>query len=171
MAFVKAIVGENVAAFPPRVEWLQAWGRMFRCSGTFSNYLGYAKVGCMLVKQDTSVFQHPAVKRAKNSVGKSGRFAAREKLWIRRHRVEALLVWAEVSGSWLLVGAFMWFWCQANQSAKRFAELYLMCYVFLLRMPSEALPMVVAGGVTQESRQSVIWLDEANQKLVLKLLK
>ena len=69
---------------------------MFRCRGTFANYLGYAKVGCLLAKVDTHVFKHPAVKRAKDSVSKSGKFAAREKLWIRRHRIEALVRWAEV---------------------------------------------------------------------------
>ena len=94
--FVKALVGDGIAAFPPRVEWLQAWGTMFRCRGTFSNYLGYAKVGCLLARVDTSVFQHPAVRRAKDSVAKSGRFASREKLWIRRDRIEALMKWAEV---------------------------------------------------------------------------
>ena len=108
MAFVEAIVGVSVAKFPPKVEWLQAWAMMFRCGGTFSNYLGYAKVGCILVKEDTGVFEHPAVKRAKDSVSKSGRFAAREKLWIRRHRIEALLIWAEVGTS---MSASMWVWC------------------------------------------------------------
>ena len=44
-----------------------------------------------------------------------------------------------------------------------------MCYVFLLRMPSEALSMVVAGGTTEEEEQSVVWLDVAKQELVLKL--
>ena len=95
---MKAIVGDDVVAFPPKIEWLQAWAMMFRCSGTFSNYLGYAKMGCILVKEDTSVFQHAAVKRAKDSVRKAGRFAAREKMWIRGHRIEAILIWAEVGG-------------------------------------------------------------------------
>ena len=74
-AFVKATVGDSVSAFPPRVEWLQAWAMMFRCSGTFANYLG-----SILVKVDAAVFDHPAVKRAKDSVRQSGRLAAREKL-------------------------------------------------------------------------------------------
>ena len=103
-------MGVSVAKFPPEVEWLQAWAMMFRCGGTFSNYLGYAKVGCILVKEDTGVFEHPAVKRAKDSVSKSGRFAAREKLWIRGHRIEALLIWAEVGAS---MSACMWVWCVA----------------------------------------------------------
>ena len=105
---MKALVGDGVAAFPPRVEWLQAWGTMFRCSGTFSNYLGYAKVGCLLAKEDTRVFQHPAVRRAKDSVAKSGRFASREKLWIRRHRIEALMKWAEVWAFVVLAAVVLW---------------------------------------------------------------
>ena len=64
-------MGVSVAKFPPKVEWLQAWAMMFRCGGTFSNYLGYAKVGCILVKEETGVFDHPAVKRAKDSDSKS----------------------------------------------------------------------------------------------------
>ena len=113
LAFVKAIAGDSVLAFPPKVEWLQAWAMMFRCSGTFSNYLGYAKIGCILVKEEAGVFEHPAVKRAKDSVRKSGRFAAREKLWIRGHRIEALLVWAEVCTSMSVwhVWVLCWYCC------------------------------------------------------------
>ena len=58
---------------------------------------------------------------------------------------------------------------KANPAAKRFADLFLLCYVFLLRMPSEALPMVVADGMAQEAGQSVLWFDDAKQELVLKL--
>jgi len=95
VAFVKAIAGVHVSLFPPRLEWMQAWAALFRNSRTFANYLGYVRVGCLIVKADTGVFDHPAVVRAKQSVEKAGRFAAREKLWIRRERVEAMLSWAE----------------------------------------------------------------------------
>ena len=98
LEFIRSVKGENVVAFPPQVEWLQAWALLFRCKGTFSNYLGYAKTGCLLAMVDTSVFKHPAVKRAKASIAKSGRFSSREKLWIRRERIEAILKWAEVMG-------------------------------------------------------------------------
>ena len=90
-------MGENVVVFPPRLEWLQSWALLFRCKKTFCNYLGYTKIGCLIVNADTGVFKHPGVKRAKESVAKAGRFASREKLWIRRERIEALLRWAEVS--------------------------------------------------------------------------
>ena len=58
---------------------------------------------------------------------------------------------------------------QANPSAKRFAVLYLMCYAFLLRMPSEPLSMVVAGGTNELDMQPVIWFDDGKQELVLRL--
>ena len=138
--------------FPPRVEWIQAWAILFRSQGTFSNYLGYVRVGCLIVKADVDVFQHPAVKRAKDSVGKAGRFVVRDKLWIRRHRIESIVRWAE-----------------KHPELMRFALLFLMCYVFLLRMPSEALPMIAGGDSEHADAQSVVFVDKDKQEIVLKL--
>ena len=53
--------------------------------------------------------------------------------------------------------------------AKRFAMLYLICYIFLLRLPSEAMPMVVAGGSADDDQQSVIQMNGFDEWLVLKL--
>ena len=152
IAFVNAMQGKCVAnPFPPRIEWIQAWAILFRSRGTFSNYLGYVRVGCLVVKADVGVFQHPAVKRAKDSVGKAGRHVVRDKLWIRRHRIEALMRWAE-----------------KHPESMRFALLFLMCYVFLLRMPSEALPMIAGGDGVQADAQSVVWVDKDKKEIVLK---
>ena len=41
--------------WPPKLEVLLAWSRLFRCSGTLQNYLGYVKTGCMLVMAGTEV--------------------------------------------------------------------------------------------------------------------
>ena len=89
-AFVRAVCGKSVRLFPPRVEWLQSWAMLFRNAGTFSNYLGYVRTGCMIVNADTSVFDHPAVKRAKMTVAKVGGAQPREKQWIRRELVEKM---------------------------------------------------------------------------------
>ena len=151
VAFVRAIAGPGISPiFPPRLEWIQAWSALFRNSRTFSNYLGYVRVGCLLAKADTGVFDHSAVSRAKMSIEKSGRFASREKMWIRRERVEAMLVWAEKNPEYL-----------------KYAHLMLFAYVFLLRVPSEALPVVAAKNEGQVSSQSVITL--AGDELVLVL--
>ena len=48
------------------------------------------------------------------------------------------------------------------------AALWLATYVFLLRMPSEALPMERGTSQTESGGQSVIYLDE-NETLCLKL--
>ena len=138
VAFVKTLAGTglHVAPFPPRIEWLQAWSRLFRNARTFSNYLGYVHTGCLVVKAPTDVFEHPALKRAKAAVEKAGLFSRREKLWVRRPRVEAMMRWAK-----------------KHPEFSRLAVLFLTAYAFLLRVPSEALPMVVADG---SSGQSVV---------------
>ena len=59
--------------------------------------------------------------------------------------------------------------CQDNPVAKRFAMLYLICYIFLLRLPSEALPMVVAGGSADDDQQAMIQMNGFDEWLVLKL--
>ena len=41
--------------YPPLLEDLLAWARLFRCHRTYSNYLGYARVGCLLVKASDAV--------------------------------------------------------------------------------------------------------------------
>ena len=50
-----------------------------------------------------------------------------------------------------------------------FARLFLMSYAFLLRLPSEALPMTVAGGVMQAQAKSVVSIDWEKGQLVLEL--
>ena len=51
----------------------------------------------------------------------------------------------------------------------RFALLFLTCYVFLLRMPSEALPMIAGGDSEHADAQSVVFVDKDKQEIVLKL--
>ena len=175
IAFVREVKGMNVVLWPPKLDWLLAWASMFRCSGTFSNYLGYVKVGCLIERAGVEVFNHPAVRRAKDSVKKAGRFASREKLWIRRTRIEAMLRWASrdlkssVAGLPSSSASSARVEAMKSQDDLHFALLFLVCYVFLLRMPSEALPMIVGDGSGQELAQSVIWVDPVKNELVLKL--
>ena len=174
IAFVRAVKGTNVTLFPPKTDWLLAWASMFRCKGTFGNYLGYVKIACLIVREDVVVFSHPAVRRAKEAVGKAGRFASREKCWIRRHRIEAML---RIAGHGVEQGEVVSLAstaraqasCLAAPSDVQFAILFLMCYVFLLRMPSEALPMVVGDGSGHELAQSVVWVDPVKEEIVLLL--
>ena len=60
IAFVRGIKGMNVVLFPPKLDWLLVWASMFRCSGTFSNYLGYVKVACLIERADVCVCFQPS---------------------------------------------------------------------------------------------------------------
>ena len=154
VAFVEDSVGGTPVFFPPKLEWVLAWAKLFRCKRTFSNYVGYVKTACLLVKADVAVFEHPAVARAKVAVEKSTRFEARSKLWIQRHLVEAMLAWCSVHGEKL-----------------RFAHLFLLSYSFLLRVPSEAIPVVAGRGRAIDGAQAVLSRDGNELVLVLRTRK
>ena len=111
-AFVSAAVGGTPTVFyPPKIEWLQAWAACFRHKQTYTNYLGYVKTACLVHKAELTVFDHPAIGKAKMSVDKSTRFEARPKLWIRRRVVKAMLAWSST-----------------RESFRSFANLFLLAY-------------------------------------------
>ena len=74
------------------------------------------------------VFESPAIRRAKEATKKAQCFQKRPQLWIRRTCVEKLLEWSE-----------------SHAAYKSNATLFLVAYAFLLRLPSEALPLVVGN--------------------------
>ena len=187
-AGVYVVGGGLFQKWPPALEVLQAWSALFRCVGTFSNYLGYVRTGCLVVKCDTKVlyilapvgagwshvgcvaqvFDDPALRRAKASVVKRGCFQPREKMFIQR---------CAPSGVLSLVGTCTrLFCCRAKVEAllrlaeshprwKDCALLFLFSYIFLLRLPSEALPLRMGPGLGQSI------LTMKNGKLVLALAR
>ena len=100
-----------------------------RCKDTFSNYLGYLRVGCLIDEVTTVAFDDPAIKRCKSSVEKRRSFKKRLKLFERRPVIH------EILHSCLLNASF----------EECYGMLYLITYVFLLRVPSEALHIVRGG--------------------------
>ena len=49
------VFAEAQCYLPPTLDMLLAWSTMFRSAGTFHNYLGYVKTGCMLEGASTEV--------------------------------------------------------------------------------------------------------------------
>ena len=47
--------------FPPKLAVLLAWSTLFRCSGTWGNYLSYVKTGCLVVNAPVEVHMLPNV--------------------------------------------------------------------------------------------------------------
>ena len=115
----------------------------FRCIGTFCNYLGHVKLLCQLAGVSTAAFYDDRVKRAKTSILKRSPFQSREKRFIRQEVVARLMTHE-----------------YENTTEAALAMLCLVSYVFMLRLPSEALPMVWgkhAPGIICMSRKSVLY--------------
>ena len=79
------------------------------------------------------VFQDPAIKKAKASVAKKGGFRKRKPRWVRKDTLRAMLPMLMETRAG--VG-----------DMHAFAMLFIFSYVFLLRVPSEALPVKHARG-------------------------
>ena len=158
---------ENGRLLPPSISLLLAWTTLFRSPRTLSNYLGYVKTACLLCEKPVTVrlcsqckefatrtlhlqvFDCPALKRAKDSVSKSGAFTSRPKMWLRRKRVHEMVAWCQEHPGHPMLDTYV--------------ALYLTAYAFLLRLPSEALPITVG----HDSGPCAIFRE--GEKLVLQL--
>ena len=122
--FCRRVLKKTGSIFPPVLGDLLAWSRVFRHPITFSNYLGYVKLACEILDVDTAVFQHCSVRRAKIAVDKRGAFTPREPLFIRRELVAGMILHT-----------------QDVEGRKDIVMLCLFAYLFLLRVPSEGIPV------------------------------
>lgn len=91
-----------------------------RCVKTFSNYLGYVRSSCHAVGCDAPPSGHPAIYRAMTSIAKRGLSSARPRHFIGRSVVHNMVLGVD-----------------KQLEEKRFAMLWLIAYLFLLRLPSE----------------------------------
>ena len=93
----------------------------------------------------TKVFDDPAVRRAKMSIAKRMNHEPRKAMFIRRRVSQSrVLRHAPHLASPRHVVEKIMRHCALNIEMQRHAFLYLLAYAFLLRLPSEALP-VTAG--------------------------
>ena len=97
-----------------------------RCSRTFGNYCGYLKTATLLINREVSVFGDPAVSRAKASIAKRCNFAPRVRKFLTLD---------------ILGGLVRWCGRQDDSELKTLAVAYAVTYAFLLRLPSETLPL------------------------------
>jgi hypothetical protein len=124
LAFALA-VGRIRDAFPLSNDLIVAWSNSFRCHGTFKNYVGYARTANLIFGFEDSKLDHSLIRRAAISVLKRRQWTPRPRLFVDSTKVSLMLA---------AVG---------NQTEQTFAMLFLFSYCFLLRLPSEALPVIV----------------------------
>ena len=146
------MLGITGRLFPPAFNDMLKCSNTFRCKLTFGNYLGYVRTGCLIVGAPTDVFRDVALKRAKMAIGKRGQFVPRVKLFVQRKSLVKIIDIA------------------TRLQDRNAAMLFLAAYVFLLRVPSEGLPMRKGGdGIDNETHQSVIALE--GEEVVLRLAR
>ena len=151
-AFAQKVLDRQGRELPPDPDGLLAWSRLFRCHRTFQNYVNHVRIGCALLKVSGEATNHWAVKRASESIHKRGGFQSREPLFIRCDMLADLMRCATASGHVSV------------------AYLFLASYIFLLRMPSEALPMRRGGnGMHDDMRQVQSIIHRQGDQVVLRL--
>ena len=150
LAFADALGHKEGMYMPPHLDMLLTWSTLFRSVGTFSNYLGHVKTACLLIGVSTGVFEGTAIRRSKEAVRKRCIAGQRPKKWIQLTLLEKVVGWCER---------------QDTNLAKTLALLFVIAYVFLLRLPSEALP-IATGNV---GGPACLYLD--GDELVLRLEK
>jgi len=140
--------------FPPSVEGILAWSNFFRCVGTFTNYVAHVRCACCALSVQCPEPGDPSISRAKVTIVKRMVESPKPRMFIQRALVRKLIA-----------GPY------ESPDALRFAMLWLVSYVFLLRVPSEAFGMKRGGGDFTPSpiEQSVLSLDDYTGELCLKL--
>jgi len=89
-AFARQMFQKHGHEFPPIAQELVVWSRLFRCAGTFGNYIGHMRLGCQLLGIDDSACSDPIVRRAKGAITQSGAFKSRQRLFIKEEEVQKL---------------------------------------------------------------------------------
>ena len=153
MHFAEKVLNKRSGRLPPSVDELLTWSRFFRCKGTFENYCGYLRLACLLEGVSVEAFDHPSLKRAKVAIKKRMLFRPRARLFIKRPLLKQLLDH-----------------CAATK--RRLGMLFLTSYIFLLRVPSEALPLVCGdSGLADEGQEQSVLYCDSDQQVCLKLKK
>jgi hypothetical protein len=154
LLFVRGLEPEAMP-IPPRIEWLLLWSTFFKSHATYGNYLSALKWVCEGCEVNTGVFGDPALRRAKNALKLTTR--VREKMWIQAPLLVRLVSLAHGEGNMAAI------------------ILYVLAYVFMMRVPSELIPLRNGGvgltGVAETTFLSTIQRNDSEVRIVLKRRK
>ena len=140
---------------PPTANGLVVWSRMFRNNGTYVNYANGVKLACLIGGVPIHALHHPAVVRAKRGVT-TMQTEPKPKRYIRQSLLKDLVKLAD------------------DAHARIESLAYILSYAFLLRVPSECLPIIVGpveSGNEPLAAGSHSRLSITKSKLVLQLAR
>ena len=132
----------NAVAFPANLLDVLAWSNTFRCLGTFANYLGHLRCACHALGLDAPPVGHQTIKRAMAGIVKRQLHDPRPKVFITKCVPCCGAALAAFGGCvYALVRSIVTNMVRAVQrelEEQSFAMLWLVSYLFLRRLPSEA---------------------------------
>lgn len=114
--------------FPVSRAELAVFSGLFRSEHTFANYVCHLRTISVAFGFTVEALEASYVKRIKHAVAKRTSFVPRPKTFVRRDFIERILTLAS-----------------EGRVGRRFALLYALAYIFLLRLPSEALIISVSS--------------------------
>ena len=123
-------------ALPPDIDLLLSWSCLFRCSGTFKNYVSGLRPACQIAGIPTNEMWDSMLAKAARAIDKRRGYIAREPMFLGFNLVKKLVASIGENPTPRVLGVAMAF---------------LMTYTFLLRMPSECLPIAVGNGGPAEA--------------------
>lgn len=152
-AFARDVLHTGPVCMPPTAEGLTAWSALFANKGTFSNYVGKLKAACELMAVPSDALSAEVIGRCKRSIGKRQVACVAPRPAVQHALLVRLMT------------------CAVNEEDIVSAMLYCTAYVFLLRVPSEGLPLIK---VSAETAAHQSWHDKARifvsgSQLVIKL--
>ena len=173
--------------FPPPLGLLLSWSTLFRSGGTLRNYLGYVRTACLLENVSVEVgvlwaLSGVSIIKGFRRCSGSPHWRKQRSLWTRPKisAVERKCLFAGKCCDAVVTVVTLAYcisrrmveeilvWCKAHVEWRRHGLLFLFAYSFLLRVPSEALP-VVAGPENYEGPSNAWLFREGADKLVLRL--
>ena len=130
-------------ALPPRSDIVLAWSTQFRNHRTFKNYIGYLRTACNILNCSDAGLDRNLLRRATTAIEKRMLWQPRPKLFVRAAMLPELMRRASILHS------------------EKMSMLYLATYTFLLRMPSESIPMsYIKNREHFKSQRSAVTLDD-----------
>ncbi len=100
LKYVTIAKGAEAPAFPVAVADLLGWSMLFRCLGTFGNYLSHVRGACCALGHEPPPVGHPALKRAMGAVAKRALFSPRTvPSPTQVTRLSACILWQAAAGN------------------------------------------------------------------------
>ena len=173
--YARDVLGLAGKEFPPTVNGLVSWFATFdiagapwlaqpcvciqlrACPGTFTNYLAHVKHACNILDVSDAAFGAVAVKRAKVAVQKRDALRRRDPQVVRHHLLYRMVEAAKKH-----------FDATRDAACWRSAMMFLMTYIFMLRLPSGTLPISVKKALPNHVGQAAVVTLE-DEGLVLRL--